>query len=650
MRAAVVAIGDILLEIQAGKSVKTKERPAQPGEVGILKVSAVTWGQFDPTENKAVLDGYDPGECPRPMAGDLLISRANTRELVGAPVLVEKDHPNLLLSDKILRLVPDLRQVDRRYLARHLQSAASRAHFERRAGGTSGSMTNITQDDVRTAPLLLPPLPEQRRVADILDKADAIRRKRKEAIALTEDLLRSAFLEMFGDPVTNPKGWPLRSVGEVSDVAGGLQVTSARSSNPVVMPYLRVANVYRDRLDLTEVKDIRVTVAERERATLQSGDVLVVEGHGNPEELGRSAVWGGEVAGCTHQNHLIRVRAHRERKQGAAPQDFELIATEFHRWVRDHEEALGLTGSAEFARFIERDFAFYGGWYERLRRAAEAITPGLECVHFNAQHNFTLQYPVLLAALRVEDGEESVLRKLRVVAAYLDILIHRRIWNWRAIDYSTMQYAMFLVMRDIRGKSAPELAEMLKGRFDPETAPDFAGNSVFRLHGMNGRQIHRVLARMTDYVETQSGQASRYGEYAQRGRKGYEIEHVWADHPERHTKEFGHASEFLEYRNRIGGLLLLPKSFNASYGDLPYAEKRTHYAGQNLLARSLHESAYDHNPGFKRFTAERGLQFQAHAEFMKADLDARQLLYRQLAEQIWSPERLVQAATAKMAT
>jgi hypothetical protein len=336
----------------------------------------------------------------------------------------------------------------------------------------------------------------------------------------------------------------------------------------------------------------------------------------------------------------------RERKSGAAPQDFDLIGTEFHRWVRDHETALGLTASAEFARFIERDFAFYAHWYERLRRAGETLTPGLECVHFNAQHNFTLQYPVLLAPLRVEDDEAAALRKLRVVAAYLDILIHRRIWNARAIDYSTMQYAMFLVMRDVRGRSAEELAAMLADRLDPETAPDFAANAAFRLHGMNGRQIHRLLARLTDYVETRSGQASRYAEYAQRGKKGYEIEHVWADHPERHRDEFGHPSEFQEYRNRIGGLLLLPKSFNASYGDLPYADKRGHYAGQNMLARSLHESAYDHNPGFKRFIAESGLPFRAHAEFRKADLDARQALYQQLAERIWSPERLAREAAS----
>lgn len=335
----------------------------------------------------------------------------------------------------------------------------------------------------------------------------------------------------------------------------------------------------------------------------------------------------------------------RERKRGAAPQDFDLIGTEFHRWVRDNERVLRLTASAEFARFIERDFAFYGQWYERLRQAAETLTPGLECVYFNAQHNFTLQYPALLAPLRVEDDESTVLRKIRVVAAYLDILIHRRIWNWRAIDYSTMQYAMFLVMRDIRSKSADDLASMLTERFDAETAPDFANNGVFRLHGMNGRQIHRLLARMTDYVETQSGQAPRFAEYAQRGRKGYEIEHVWANHSERHKEEFHHPSDFQEYRNRIGALLLLPKSFNASYGDLPYETKRGHYAGQNLLAKSLHESAYDHNPGFNRFIQDSGLAFHAHAVFKKADIDARQELYLRLAERIWDPRRLAKEAS-----
>ena len=338
----------------------------------------------------------------------------------------------------------------------------------------------------------------------------------------------------------------------------------------------------------------------------------------------------------------------RDRRRGALPQDFDLIGTEFHRWVRDHEDRLGLEKSRDFVRFIDQDFAFYGHWYERLRLAADRLTPGLECVYFNAEHNFTLQYPVLLSPLRVHDDEETIYRKLRVTAAFLDILIHRRIWNWRAIDYSTMQYAMFLVMREIHGMATEELAHVLHWRLDDETET-FLSNGSFRLHGMNGRQIHRLLARMTEFVETRSGMPSHYVDYAKRGGKGgYEIEHIWADHPERHEDEFAHPSEFAEYRNRVGDLLLLPKSFNASYGDLPYEQKLVHYDSQNLLARSLNENAYDHNPGFRRFLEQSGLPFRAHAEFRKADLDDRQELYGQLADYIWSPVRLDEAVTSSM--
>ena len=252
------------------------------------------------------------------------------------------------------------------------------------------------------------------------------------------------------------------------------------------------------------------------------------------------------------------------------------------------------------------------------------MTQGFECVHYNAQLNFTLQYPVLLAPLRLSDSDEVALQKVRIAAAYIDVLIHRRIWNGRAIDYSTMQYAMFLVMKEIRGKTAVEMAETLQKRLDAEEET-FATNDRFRLHGMNGRQIHKMLARMTEFVETRSGLQSRYGEYVHRGgNKGYEVEHIWSDHPEEHTDEFSHPADFEEYRNRVGGLLLLPKSFNASYGDLPYAKKRQNYDSQNLLARSLHENAYHHNPGFKRFLDQTGLPFRPHPEFKKADLDARQ--------------------------
>jgi len=350
------------------------------------------------------------------------------------------------------------------------------------------------------------------------------------------------------------------------------------------------------------------------------------------------------IKGWLRSQHAESIR---ERKRGASPLDFDLIGTEFHRWVRDHEELLGLSHGLEFKRFIEKDFAFYTRWYETIRNASQTLTDGLEVIYYNAQNNFTLQYPVLLAPLNQSDSEETILRKLRIVASYLDILIARRIWNFKSTSYNNMQYNMFrLVIRKIRGKSVDELVEILTGYLNAEEE-NFASNERFYLHGINGNQIHRMLARMTDFVETASGRASRYTEYMSgRGKNGCEVEHIWANHHENHTDEFNHPADFSEYRNRIGGLLLLPKSFNASYGDMPYAKKRKHYLKQNLLAQSLHEDAYEHDPGFRRFRENTGLAFQAHPDFKKADLDMRQNLYLKLAEHIWDPENLRRHADA----
>jgi uncharacterized protein with ParB-like and HNH nuclease domain len=356
----------------------------------------------------------------------------------------------------------------------------------------------------------------------------------------------------------------------------------------------------------------------------------------NLQDLGKDEDADG-IKSWLRSQHAESIR---ERKRGATPQDFDLIGTEFHRWVRDHRELLGLDTPDDFAHFIEREFQFYAGQYHRLRQAAQNFTPELACVYYNAQNNFTLQYPVLLSSLRVDDPEREIVKKIRIVSTFIDILIARRIWNSRNIDYSTMQYAMFLIMREIRGKSPADVADILSIRLAAE-AEIFASNDRFRLHGMNRRQMTQLLARITEYTETRSGMPSRYVEYVERkGKHGYEIEHIWSDHPEWHEDEFTHPTDFEEYRNRIGGLLLLPKSFNASYGDLPYADKLVHYLKQNLLAQSLHELAYERSPGFLNFMKESGLPFKPHPEFRKADLDARQELYCQIAEEVWRPERL----------
>ena len=330
----------------------------------------------------------------------------------------------------------------------------------------------------------------------------------------------------------------------------------------------------------------------------------------------------------------------RERKKNARPEDFDRIGTQFHRWLRDTSSSIGLKASDDFYRFINRDFDFYSRQYLNLLAASQAPAEGLEHVLYNAQQGFTLQYLLLLAPLKPDDGEAVVKLKLRHVARFVDILLAWRIWNSRSIAYSTMQYAMFLVMREIRGLAPDALAQKLHENLAQETET-FASNDHLHVHQQNRFALHRILARLTDYVETESGQPSRYLNLVSQGGIRYEVEHIWADHAERHTGEFIHPADFAEYRNRVGGLLLLPKSFNASYGELTYEEKLPHYNTQSLLARSLHPQCYERNPGFLRFLQESGLPFKAHLQFKKVDLDERGVLYRRIAERIWNPDDLL---------
>lgn len=330
----------------------------------------------------------------------------------------------------------------------------------------------------------------------------------------------------------------------------------------------------------------------------------------------------------------------RERKRGAKAEDFDRIGTEFHRWLRDASEAIGLKKEDDFFRLIDRDFDFYARHYLLALEASEKRVDGLEAVQYNAQNGFTLQYMLLLAPLKPDDDPELAKRKMNIAASFLDILLAWRLWNFRSIAYSTMQYAMFLVMRDIRGLEPKPLAKKLYDVLSQEKET-FESNDRLRVHQQNRYAIHRLLARLTEYVETQSGQPSRYAEYVAEGAGRYEVEHIWADHAERHTDEFSHTADFSEHRNCIGGLLLLPKQFNASYGDLPYREKLPHYRTQNLLAHSLHEECYTRNPGFVRFVSESKLPFHPIAQFKKDDLDQRSILYRLLAERVWNPQDIL---------
>ena len=157
--------------------------------------------------------------------------------------------------------------------------------------------------------IVVPPLQTQKKIVAILEKAERLRGWRKEADELTDEFLKSTFFEMFGDPVTNSKGWGTDNLGTIADVSSGLTVNGQRSAKKDnLFPYLRVANVYRNNIDLTEIKYIHISDSEHERFLLKKNDILIVEGHGNIEEIGRAAIWNEEIPICFHQNHIIKVR------------------------------------------------------------------------------------------------------------------------------------------------------------------------------------------------------------------------------------------------------------------------------------------------------------------------------------------------------
>lgn len=191
---------------------------------------------------------------------------------------------------------PRLNDLDRRWAYWMLKS------LRLETMNKSAAVPGLNRDDVYRLEVNVPPLSEQRRVAAILDSADALRAKRRQVLAGLDSLTQSIFQAMFGAVTAHA------SLGDVAVVQGGLQVSSARSGLPVEVPYLRVANAQRGYLDLREIKTLRATSAEVERTLLQPGDLLLVEGHANPDEVGRAVLWNGEIPACVHQNHLIRAR------------------------------------------------------------------------------------------------------------------------------------------------------------------------------------------------------------------------------------------------------------------------------------------------------------------------------------------------------
>ena len=160
-------LDSLLHRIEAGLNVKCEERPPNLGEKGLVKISAVTWGQFDELQSKTLPASETPVPSNRIQPGDLLISRANTIELVGSSVIVKELQRELYLSDKVLRLV--VHEPSKRWINYALKTPALRKAIEDGSSGNQLSMRNISQEKLKALPLPLAPEAEQKRIADKLD-------------------------------------------------------------------------------------------------------------------------------------------------------------------------------------------------------------------------------------------------------------------------------------------------------------------------------------------------------------------------------------------------------------------------------------------------------------------------------------------------
>ena len=173
--------------------------------------------------------------------------------------------------------------------------------------GTGTTFKAITQDVIKNLQVPVPPLTEQQRIVarieelfSQLDSGVETLRKTKRQLAVYRQAIYSSVFNEFKS---------FARITDYFDISSGLTKNSARAELPLKMPYLRVANVYYNQLDLNEIKYIGVKSEEVDKTLLKADDLLFVEGNGSKDQIGRVAIWDGSVENCLHQNHIIKGRA-----------------------------------------------------------------------------------------------------------------------------------------------------------------------------------------------------------------------------------------------------------------------------------------------------------------------------------------------------
>ena len=317
----VVRLRDLLLLDQPG-SWGDEPTSDDPGVLVLRAADLTRDGRVDPRNAKRRRLSKRDRERRLMRDGDLILERSGggPGTPVGRVALIDKFGP-VYCNNFCQQLRVDREKCSPYYAVRALWDVYVRGITARLEHQTTG-IRNLDYAAYLALPILLPPLPEQRAVAAVLDSIDeAI--ERTEAVIATTERLRDALLHELltrGVPGwhtewkdvpgigTMPADWEVVRLGDVAEVQTGRAVNRKTTRNGnLQVPYLSVANVKDGHLDLSVVKTMLVSESEVKRYRLRDGDVLLTEG-GDADKLGRGTVWRGEVSPCLHQNHIFAVR------------------------------------------------------------------------------------------------------------------------------------------------------------------------------------------------------------------------------------------------------------------------------------------------------------------------------------------------------
>ena len=313
--------------------------------------------------------------------------------------------------------------------------------------------------------------------------------------------------------------------------------------------------------------------------------------------------------------------------------DFARIGKEFHRWVQDKNRDLGLISPVDYCDFIDKVY-FYANIYSKLFKIIEKRdSENYLYVIVNDDYSFTLQPAPILAAIKYDDNEDTIEKKIKIISKYLTKVLSWRVWGHWQISQSSMEAPIYDLCSKIRDADIDVINEVLSE--NPLPMPDI-DTSAPMLNHQNRPKLKVLLSTITEIVARNSAD-ERYpkSEYILNDKEPTEVEHIWCNHFDRHP-EFDNEQSFSDMRNNIGALLVLPKSFNASYNDSDYEDKVQQYFNQNILAKTLNPLMYNNHPGFSRFVEKTGLPFKSYEHFDKNSILERANLYRSILQWNWN--------------